>query len=114
MAAWGPAASTSTPSCGASRSIAPTSSEVTSGGIDTLARALLVAAALVSDGALERARDERYAGWDGELGRRIMHSDTDLAGLADTTVSSGADPQPVSGRQEHLENEVNRIIWSTS
>jgi len=34
------------------------------GGIDTLARALLVAQALLGDGALERARGERYSGWE--------------------------------------------------
>ena len=34
------------------------------GGIDTLARALIVAARLVDNGDLARMRDERYAGWD--------------------------------------------------
>ena len=33
------------------------------GGIDTLARSLLVAAAMIERGALERLREERYAGW---------------------------------------------------
>ena len=42
------------------------------GGIDTLARALLVAADLVEDGELARLRDERYAGWNGELGSAIL------------------------------------------
>ncbi len=34
------------------------------GGIDTVARALLIAERIVTDGALDRARAERYAGWD--------------------------------------------------
>ena len=38
------------------------------GGIDTLARALLVAADLVERGRAGRARGARYAGWDGALG----------------------------------------------
>ncbi len=42
------------------------------GGIDTLARALLVAARMVEDGRLAKLKAERYAGWDGELGRRIL------------------------------------------
>jgi xylose isomerase len=29
-------------------------------------------------------------------------------------VRSDLDPTPVSGRQELLENEVNRVIWSTA
>ena len=42
-----------------------------------------------------------------------MKGEIDLAALADQAVADGLDPQPVSGRQERLENEVNRIIWST-
>lgn len=84
------------------------------GGIDTLARALLVAEALMADGALERARAERYAGWDGPLGSRIREDGTDLAALADLASGGDLDPAAVSGRQEFLENEVNRVIWSTT
>jgi xylose isomerase len=83
------------------------------GGIDTLARSLLVAAAMLDDGTIEHFRDERYAGWDDGLGRRILGGEVDLATLADEAVASDLDPQPVSGRQEWLENQVNRIIWST-
>jgi xylose isomerase len=83
------------------------------GGIDTLARSLLVAAAMLDDGALERARDTRYAGWGSELGGRILGGNVDLATLADESVAANLDPKPVSGRQEFLENEVNRVLWST-
>ena len=38
------------------------------GGIDTLARSLLVAADMIERETLERLREERYAGWDGRLG----------------------------------------------
>ena len=83
------------------------------GGIDTLAQALLVADALLSDGTLESVRDERYAGWKGELGQQILGGGASLAAVADAAVSSDLDPQPVSGRQEWLENKVNQIIWAT-
>ncbi len=83
------------------------------GGMDTLARALLVAEAMLADGAIERARDERYAGWDDGLGAEILGGSLDLATLADRAVAADLTPAPVSGRQEELENEVNRIIWST-
>jgi xylose isomerase len=82
------------------------------GGIDTLAQALLAAQALIDDGVLGRARDSRYAAWDGELGRRIMDPATDLASLADQALDDALDPAPVSGRQELLENRVNAILWS--
>ena len=83
------------------------------GGIDTLARSLLVAEAMVADGTIEQARDQRYARWESGLGADIMKGEVDLASLADQAVADGLNPQPVSGRQEQLENEVNRIIWST-
>ncbi|HYG86687.1 MAG TPA: xylose isomerase [Azospirillum sp.] len=77
------------------------------GGIDTLARALLAGARIVEDGRLKRHVTERYAGWDGELGRRLLGG-VDLAGAADTGL--GLDPRPRSGRQEMLENLVNRLV----
>ena len=83
------------------------------GGIDALAKAMLVADGLLQDGTLERARQERYAGWDGDLGNRVRAQDTSLADLADLATEQGIDPTPVSGRQEWLENEVNRVIWGT-
>jgi len=84
------------------------------GGIDTLARALLVAEAMLADGTIEGFRDARYAGWAGETGTRIMDPATTLAGLADEATASDLDPSPVSGRQELLENHVNEMIWSVS
>ena len=82
------------------------------GGIDTLAQALLVADALIADGELDRFRDQRYSGWDGSLGRSILDKQVDLATLADMAMSTDLDPKPVSGRQELLENTVNRVLWS--
>jgi len=82
------------------------------GAIDTLARSLLVAVALIEDGALERLRAERYAGWKGDLGRSILAGDTSLELLAVPVLAGAIDPRAVSGRQEMLENIVNRAIWS--
>ncbi len=83
------------------------------GALDTLAQALLVAAAMVEDGALEQARDARYAGWDGELGQAIRSGTATLASLADEVAAGDLNPTPVSGRQELLENTVNRTLWRT-
>ena len=83
------------------------------GGIDTLARSLLIAAEMLAQGTLENFRDARYAGWSTDRGQRILSGGLDLATLADETMTSLVDPQPVSGRQEWLEGEVNRVIWDT-
>ncbi|MEO7663700.1 MAG: xylose isomerase [Candidatus Limnocylindrales bacterium] len=81
------------------------------GGIDTLARALLVAARLVEDGELERRRAARYAGWDAGIGTAISGGSESLETLAAAALDGRIDPSPVSGRQELLENVVNRAIW---
>jgi xylose isomerase len=81
------------------------------GGLDTLAQSLLVAAHLIEEGALERARDERYARWSGRLGKGILEGSLTLADLEQQAVEGSIDPRPVSGRQERLENLVNRTLW---
>jgi xylose isomerase len=82
------------------------------GGIDTLARALLVAADLIESGELERRREARYAGWAGGLGSEILAENLSLEALEARVAGGGIDPKPVSGRQEALENLVNQRIWA--
>ena len=84
------------------------------GGIDTLAQAALAAASMLEDGELARRRDERYAGWTGELGRNVLEGRASLTDLAEWVERDGIEPRPVSGRQELLENVVNRQIWAQS
>lgn len=76
------------------------------GGMDTLARALLAAADVVTEGKLERLRRERYQGWDSDIGQRIKG--LDLAEVADLAVQEGFDPAPRSGRQELAESLIAR------
>jgi len=81
------------------------------GGIDVLAQSLLAAARLVEEGGLERARDERYAGWSGPLGAAILDGSLSLGDLEQKAAAGSIDPHPISGRQEQLENLVNRALW---
>ena len=78
------------------------------GGIDVLARALLNAAAIIEDGRLGQFVEDRYAGWKGEFGRKAL-GELSLADLSDHALQSGGDKRPASGRQEYLENLVNRF-----
>ncbi len=80
------------------------------GGIDTLARGLLAAARMHQDGALRRFVEERYAGWDAPLGREILEGKKSLSELSELVLARGIDPVPRSGRQEMLENWVNRYV----
>lgn len=77
------------------------------GGVDVIAKALLRAEALIADGKLDAFRAERYAGWQGELGQAIKGAS--LAEIADMAVARDLAPKPVSGRQEWLENLLNRF-----
>jgi xylose isomerase len=81
-------------------------------GIDTLARALIVAADMVEQGTLGAARKARYAGWSGELGGAIQSGSLTLADLERRVATGGIDPRPRSGQQELLEGLVNRRIWA--
>ncbi len=80
------------------------------GAMDACARALLAAAAMIEDGKLQQAVAERYAGWDGELGRRILGDAASLDSLSEHVLTNATEPQPRSGRQEALENLVNTYL----
>jgi xylose isomerase len=81
------------------------------GGIDTLARSLLAAAGMIEDGTLEQARKARYAAWSTGIGTEIMNGSANLPMLEERVAAGEIDPAPVSGRQEQLENIVNRSLW---
>ncbi len=78
------------------------------GGIDTIARALLAAADIVTDGALAQLKQKRYEGWGGALGKRITSGELSLASLADLATEQGLNPTPRSGRQELAESIIAR------
>jgi len=82
------------------------------GGLDTLARALLVAADLIERGELAALRDRRYAAWGGELGTAILGGSLSLADLEARVADGSIDPVRASGSQERLENLVNQRIWA--
>ncbi len=79
------------------------------GAMDVCARAFKAAAALIVDGSLEKARAERYAGWDEPANAAMLASGT-LESISARVLASGLDPEPRSGRQERLENLWNRSV----
>lgn len=80
------------------------------GGMDACARGLKAAAAMLADGALEGPLRDRYAGWAGPLGRDLLAEGETLEGIAARVEAEGINPAPKSGRQEYLENLVNRYV----
>jgi xylose isomerase len=80
------------------------------GGMDTLARGLLAAERMLADKKLESLVAQRYAGWQQELGQKIMSKKMTLDDLSSHVLSKGLEPKPRSGRQEAIENLVNRYV----
>lgn len=80
------------------------------GGIDILARSLLNAAAMIEGGELESLVTNRYAGWNSHAGKALLSASSNLEAISDAAVAAKIDPQPRSGRQEHVENIVSRYI----
>ncbi len=80
------------------------------GGMDVLARGLVIAEKMIKDGALQKKVEDRYAGWNTELGRSILSGKKTLADIADLALAQNLDPKQRSGRQEALENLVNRYL----
>ena len=78
------------------------------GAMDVCAKGMKAAAAMLEDGRLEAARDARYAGWDSARGLGLL--DSNLETINAQVKSKNLNPQPASGRQEMLENLVNRYL----
>jgi len=80
------------------------------GAMDVCARGFKAAVKMLEDDKLEGLRRERYAGWQRPEARAMLADGASLANIADDAEARGIDPQPVSGRQEILENLVNRYV----
>lgn len=79
------------------------------GGMDVCAAGLKAAAAMLEDGTLEALRNERYAGWDTADSQALLHNAT-LEHCFECVMAQGINPEPKSGKQERLENLVNRFV----
>ena len=80
------------------------------GAMDCCARGYKAAVAMHQDGALSQPMKERYAGWSSDLGQNLMGGSGSLGDVREMVLEKGINPRPVSGRQEHLENIVNRYV----
>jgi len=78
------------------------------GAMDVCARGLKAAAAMIEDGGLEQALASRYAGWQTPEAQAMLESD--LEKITARVLSEDISPEPRSGRQEALENYVNRFV----
>ena len=80
------------------------------GGMDCCARGLKAAAKMIEDKALSKPLADRYAGWNGADAQAILRGEVSLEQLAAKVEKDNINPEPRSGRQEYLENVVNRYV----
>lgn len=80
------------------------------GGMDCCARGIKAAAAMIEDKALSSFVDERYAAWQGDEAQKMLRGDYSLGEIEAYVESADVNPKARSGRQEMLENIVNRYV----
>lgn len=80
------------------------------GGMDAFARGLRIAAAICADGELDAIVKQRYRSWDGGIGAEIESGAADLKRLEAYMLEKGEIEPNESGRQEMLENLINRYL----
>lgn len=79
------------------------------GGMDTFARALITADAILNKSDFKAFRKERYASYDSGKGKAFEEGKLTLEEIRAYAIEAG-EPAVKSGRQEYLENIVNRYI----
>jgi xylose isomerase len=79
------------------------------GGIDTFARALITADAILQKSVYKKIRNDRYASFDTGKGKEFEQGKLSLEDLKALAIQNG-EPAATSGQQELLENIINRFI----
>ena len=79
------------------------------GGMDVFARALVIADKILQNGEYTKIRKDRYASYDSGKGAEFEAGKLSLEDLRQYAIDNG-EPKTISGRQEYLENLINRFI----
>ena len=79
------------------------------GGIDAFARAMITADNILQKSDYQKIRTERYASFDAGEGKAFEEGKLTLEDLRTYAIANG-EPAVKSGRQEYLENIINRFI----
>jgi xylose isomerase len=79
------------------------------GGMDVFARALITADNILQKSDYKKIREERYASYDAGAGKDYENGKITLEDLRQYAIDNG-EPATLSGKQEYMENIVNRYI----
>jgi len=79
------------------------------GGMDAFARSLVIADNILQQSEYKKIRADRYASYETGKGKEFEAGLLTLENLRDFAVANG-EPAVISGKQEYLENLINRFI----
>ncbi|TSD67263.1 xylose isomerase [Inquilinus sp. KBS0705] len=79
------------------------------GGMDVFARALITADNILQKSDYNKIRADRYASFDSGAGKDYENGKLTLEDLRQYAINNG-EPATISGKQEYLENVINRYI----
>ena len=80
------------------------------GGMDTCAKTLLAVEKIINDKKISDYIDQRYKGWENDLGKTIHSKGTSLETLHNIVIKNKLDPKNRSGQQEMLENLISKYL----
>lgn len=79
------------------------------GSMDMFARALIIADTILQKSDYKKQRTDRYASFDSGKGKEFEEGKLSIEELREYAISNG-EPVVLSGRQEYLENLINKFI----
>ena len=79
------------------------------GGMDMFARAFIIADKILNQSDYKKIRTDRYASFDAGTGKDFENGLLSLEDLRTYAINNG-EPKTISGKQEYLENLINRYI----
>jgi len=79
------------------------------GGMDLFARALVTADNILQKSVYKKLRTDRYASFDSGTGKDFEEGKVSLEDLRNYAIANG-EPKVTSGKQEYIENLINRYI----
>ncbi|MGV8880298.1 MAG: xylose isomerase [Sphingobacteriaceae bacterium] len=79
------------------------------GGVDNYARALIIANNILENSDYRKIRTDRYASYDSGKGKEFEGGNLTMEDLRTFAIENG-EPAMISGKQEYLENLINRYI----
>ena len=80
------------------------------GGMDVCAKTLIAVEKLIQDNIIPKFIKDRYSDWNGELGKLIHDKETSLETIHKNVLDREIEPKTRSGRQEYLENIINKYL----